>query len=46
MKNWDTELYEARHNFVWRFGEGVVDLLEPKLGERILDLRLRHRPTY
>ena len=38
MSAWDTELYEARHNFVWRFGEGVVELLEPKPGERILDL--------
>jgi len=36
--SWDTELYEARHNFVWRMGEGVVDLLAPRAGERILDL--------
>lgn len=36
--SWDTELYEARHNFVWRMGEGVVQLLEPRAGERILDL--------
>jgi trans-aconitate methyltransferase len=36
--SWDTELYEARHNFVWKFGEGVVDLLDPKPGERILDV--------
>ncbi len=36
--SWDTELYEARHNFVWRMGEGVVELLEPRSGERILDL--------
>ncbi len=36
--SWDTELYEARHNFVWKFGEGVVELLQPKPGERILDL--------
>jgi trans-aconitate 2-methyltransferase len=35
---WDTELYEARHGFVWQFGEGVIDLLDPKPGERILDL--------
>jgi trans-aconitate methyltransferase len=35
---WDTELYEARHNFVWKFGEGVIDLLDPKPGERILDV--------
>jgi trans-aconitate 2-methyltransferase len=37
-KAWDAELYEARHGFVWRFGEGVVELLNPQPGERILDL--------
>lgn len=36
--SWDTELYEAKHNFVWKFGAGVVELLDPKPGERILDL--------
>jgi trans-aconitate 2-methyltransferase len=36
--SWDTELYEARHNFVWRFGEEVVELLQPCAGQRILDL--------
>jgi len=36
--SWDAELYEARHNFVWRLGEGVVELLAPRAGERILDL--------
>jgi trans-aconitate methyltransferase len=37
-KSWDAELYEAKHNFVWKFGSDVVDLLDPKPGERILDL--------
>jgi trans-aconitate methyltransferase len=37
-KKWDAELYEARHGFVWRLGEGVVDFLNPQPGERILDL--------
>ncbi len=36
--SWDAELYEARHGFVWRFGEDVIELLDPKPGERILDL--------
>lgn len=36
--SWDTELYEAKHDFVWKFGAGVVELLDPKPGERILDL--------
>jgi trans-aconitate methyltransferase len=45
---WDAELYEARHGFVWQFGEGVVQLLNPQPGERILDLgcgpgQLTHR---
>lgn len=35
---WDPELYEARHSFVWQFGEDLLGLLEPKAGERILDL--------
>lgn len=35
---WNPELYEARHSFVWQFGEGVVDLLAPQPGEKILDL--------
>src|SRR5690242_19733480 len=35
---WDPELYEARHAFVWRFGEGVIELLDPKPGEHILDV--------
>ena len=38
QSTWDTELYEAKHNFVWKFGEGVLDLLDPKAGERILDV--------
>jgi trans-aconitate methyltransferase len=37
-QKWDTELYEARHAFVWRFGQGVFELLDAKAGERILDL--------
>jgi trans-aconitate 2-methyltransferase len=36
--NWDPELYEARHGFVWKFGEDLVEFLNPQKGERILDL--------
>lgn len=36
--SWNPELYEARHSFVWQFGEGVIELLDPKPGEKILDL--------
>jgi trans-aconitate methyltransferase len=35
---WNAELYEASHGFVWQFGEDVIKLLDPKPGERILDL--------
>lgn len=35
---WDAKLYNAKHDFVWKFGSGVVSLLEPRAGERILDL--------
>ena len=37
-QKWDAELYEARHAFVWQFGESMVELLDPKPGERVLDL--------
>jgi trans-aconitate 2-methyltransferase len=37
-QNWDAELYESKHSFVWQYGEGLVDLLAPKPGERILDI--------
>jgi trans-aconitate methyltransferase len=35
---WDAELYEARHSFVFKFGEDLLKLLDAKAGERILDL--------
>jgi trans-aconitate methyltransferase len=37
-KEWDAALYESGFQFVWKHGAGVVSLLEPKAGERILDL--------
>jgi trans-aconitate methyltransferase len=36
--SWDAEQYEGKHSFVWRLGAGVVDLLAPQSGERILDI--------
>lgn len=38
QNTWNTELYEAKHNFVWKLGQGALDLLNPQPGERILDL--------
>ncbi len=34
----DAEAYEAHHGFVWEYGRDVVALLDPRPGERILDL--------
>jgi trans-aconitate 2-methyltransferase len=36
--NWDTNLYEDKHAFVWQYGENLLQLLNPKPGELILDL--------
>jgi SAM-dependent methyltransferase len=35
---WDSSLYDDRHSFVWGFGASLVELLQPKPGDRILDL--------
>jgi trans-aconitate methyltransferase len=37
-KQWDTSLYDGKHSFVWKYAAGVIDLLAPVAGERILDL--------
>ena len=38
MPSWDVERYEAGYSFVWNYGAGVIELLAPQPGERILDL--------
>ncbi len=35
---WNYALYEGSHSFVWQYGEALLELLDPKAGERILDL--------
>jgi len=35
---WDSSLYDDRHSFVWKSGGDLIGLLNPKPGERILDL--------
>jgi trans-aconitate methyltransferase len=35
---WDSSLYDDRHSFVWKKAGGLLDLLDPKPGHRILDL--------
>ncbi|HTI59279.1 class I SAM-dependent methyltransferase [Mucilaginibacter sp.] len=35
---WNANLYDDKHSFVFQYGEGVLELLEVKPGERVLDL--------
>jgi len=35
---WDPRAYQDKHSFVWQFGAGLLELLEPRAGERILDV--------
>ncbi len=35
---WDAARYGREYAFVWEYGAGVVELLNPRPGERILDL--------
>src|ERR1700704_6682097 len=35
---WDAERYEGKHSYVWQFGTGLIDVLAPREGERILDV--------
>ncbi len=36
--SWNAQLYESSHSFVWKFGRDLLALLEPRPGERILDV--------
>jgi trans-aconitate methyltransferase len=36
--DWNANLYDAKHAFVWKHGSDVVSLLAPQPSERILDL--------
>lgn len=35
---WNAELYDDKHSFVWKMATGLLDLLDAKAGERVLDL--------
>ena len=38
MKNyWNPDLYQEKHAYVYKYGRQVIDWLNPKKGERILD---------
>src|SRR5690349_14483372 len=38
MKNWNARTYDAQYGYVWKAAEDLLGLLEPKKGERILDI--------
>jgi trans-aconitate methyltransferase len=35
---WDPQRYQAAHSYVWQFGASLIELLQPRAGERILDI--------
>lgn len=35
---WNTKLYDQKHDFVSKYGQDVIKLLDPKEGENILDV--------
>lgn len=36
--NWNADLYSTKHNFVFKYGEDLINWLQPKEDERILDV--------
>ncbi len=38
LDNWNSELYQSSHSFVWQYGRDLLVLLNAKPGERILDV--------
>jgi trans-aconitate methyltransferase len=37
-QEWNAARYQTRHAYVFAYGEGLIELLAPRAGERILDL--------
>ena len=35
---WNADVYDKKLSFVSRYGKGILELLQPKKGEKILDL--------
>lgn len=35
---WDAQHYQDQHSYVWRLGASVIELLQPRAGEKILDV--------
>lgn len=38
MDQWNADLYKEKHAFVFEYGNSLIDWLQPKAGEAILDL--------
>ncbi len=38
MNQWNVELYEDKHSYVWKYGTDILKILNPQAGESILDL--------
>ena len=36
--NWNSSLYQDKHTFVWKYGENLLEILNPQPNEIILDL--------
>jgi trans-aconitate methyltransferase len=36
--SWNADLYKEKHAFVFQYGNGLIDWLQPQSGEKILDL--------
>jgi trans-aconitate methyltransferase len=36
--SWDPQRYQGKHSYVWQFGASLLELLQPRAGERILDV--------
>lgn len=37
-RDWNPDLYQSSHSFVWEYGRDLLALLAPQSGERILDV--------
>src|SRR6266851_2893737 len=37
-KQWNATTYDDKNSFVWKYGQGVIELLAPRSGELVLDL--------
>ena len=38
MNQWNVELYQNKHSYVWQYGSKLLEILDPQPGEHILDL--------